>query len=439
MPQREAEGLYEPKPASTVRHPEWSKSAVLYQLNTRQFTPEGTFRAAQNQLPRLKALGVDIVWLMPIQPIGEVNRKGTLGSPYSVRDYLAVNPEFGTMADLKAFVAAAHAQGLHVILDWVANHTSWDNALTVQHPDWYERDLDGHFRPTPWWDWSDIINLNYGHADLRRYMTEAMMFWVREADIDGFRCDVAGFVPIDFWETARAQLETIKPVFMLGEWEMRDPHRAAFDATYAWSWTEAMAKIAKGQADVNALFVYYSWNESAYPRDAMRMTYTSNHDQNAWESTEYERYGPAREAAAVLSVVGEGIPMIYNGQEAGNTRRLQFFEKDPIVWKDDEQGDLFRRLFALKHAHPALWNGAWGGRMHAVVNSAPGKVLSFFRRVEGDTVFAALNLSGEPQTATFMGAHHHGAYRDAFSGEAVTVDSATRFEMAPWSWRVLAT
>ncbi|RZJ88059.1 MAG: alpha-amlyase, partial [Brevundimonas sp.] len=231
--QRDAEGLYEPRPASTVRHPDWSKSAVLYQLNTRQFTPEGTFRAAQGQLGRLKALGVDIIWLMPVQPIGEVNRKGTLGSPYSVRDYLAVNPEFGTMADLKAFVAAAHDQGLHVILDWVANHTSWDNALTVQHPDWYERDLDGHFRPTPWWDWSDIINLNYGHADLRRYMTEAMMFWVREADIDGFRCDVAGFVPIDFWETARAQLETIKPVFMLGEWEMRDLHRAAFDATYA--------------------------------------------------------------------------------------------------------------------------------------------------------------------------------------------------------------
>ncbi|RZJ95829.1 MAG: alpha-amlyase, partial [Brevundimonas sp.] len=227
--------------------------------------------------------------------------------------------------------------------------------------------------------------------------------------------------------------------FMLGEWEMRDLHRAAFDATYAWSWAEAMTKIAKGQADVNALFIYYSWNESSYPRDAMRMIYTSNHDQNAWEGTEYERYGPAREAAAVLSVVGEGIPMIYNGQEAGNARRLQFFEKDPIVWKDDEQGELFKRLFALKHAHPALWNGAWGGRMYSVVNSAPGKVLSFFRRVEGDTVFAALNLSAEPQTATFVGAHHHGSYRDAFSGEAVTVDGATRFEMAPWSWRMLAT
>jgi len=429
--------LYAPKPAVRLTHPEWSKNAVLYQLNTRQFTKEGTLKAATAQLPRLKALGADVIWLMPIHEIGVKNRKGTLGSPYSVKDYYSVNPELGTLDDLKAFTAEAHRLGLQVILDWVANHTAWDNPLTVQHPDWYERALDGHFRPTPWWDWSDIINLSYAKAETRQYMTEAMMYWVREADIDGFRADVAGFVPLDFWETARAQLETIKPVFLLAEWEMRDVHYAAFDASYAWSWSEAMRKIARGEADVNALFVFYSWNESAYPREAMRLVMTSNHDQNAWEGTEFEWFGPAREAAIVLSVVGEGLPLIYNGQEAGNEKRLAFFERDPIVWREHPQGRLFKTLFALKHANRALWNGQWGGRMHSVVNSAPGKVLSFFRRVEGDQVFAAINFSGQARSVTFTGSHHLGAYVDAFSGEAMTLENTTAITLPAWGYRVL--
>ena len=435
-----AAAIYQPRPMVTLTHPDWSRNAVIYQLNTRQFTPEGTFRAAQAQLPRLKTLGVDVIWLMPIHPIGEINRKGTLGSPYSVKDYFGVNPEYGTMDDLKAFVDAAHAQGMHVILDWVANHTAWDNPLTQSHPEWYERDLDGHFRPTPWWDWSDIINLNYAHAGLRQYMTEALMFWVREAGIDGYRADVAGFVPLDFWETARRQLETIKPVFLLAEWEMRDMHYAAFDATYAWSWSEAATKIAEGHADTAALFTFYSWNESAYPREAMRLVGTTNHDANAWEGTEYERYGPMREAATVLSVVGEGIPMIYNGQEVGNTRRLKFFEKDPIIWpadyRLDEQGLLYQRLFQLKHSNKALANGQWGGRMHQVVNTAPTKVFSFFREKDGDKVFVAMNLSGESQTVTFSGVHHFGAYQDFTGNEAVTVNATTQVVLSAWGWRV---
>lgn len=439
VPDAQAAAIYTPRPRVTLTHPEWSRNAVLYQLNTRQFTPEGTFRAAQAELPRLKELGVDIIWLMPIHPIGEKNRKGTLGSPYAVQDYFGVNPEFGTMEDLKAFVDAAHAQGMKVILDWVANHTAWDNPLTVSNPEWYERDLDGNFRPTPWWDWSDIINLNYAHAGLRQYMTEALVYWVREADIDGYRADVAGFVPLDFWETARKQMEAVKPVFMLAEWEMRDMHYAAFDATYAWTWKEAMQGIAAGRADTGALFGFYSWNESAYPREAMRMTYTSNHDQNAWEGTEYEKYGPMREAAIVLSFTGEGIPLIYNGQEAGNRRRLAFFEKDPIVWKEDPQGDLLKRLVALKHAHPALANGQWGGRMHQVVNTAPTKVFSFFREKDGDKIFVVLNLSGEPQTVTFTDDHHWGAYRDFADDTAATIDGSTSMTLPAWGWRVLAT
>ncbi|MEA3063724.1 MAG: hypothetical protein QOJ27_152, partial [Sphingomonadales bacterium] len=215
---------YDPVDLSGVKHPDWSKNAVLYQLNTRQFTPEGTFRAAEKQLPRLKALGADIVWLMPVQPIGEKNRKGTLGSPYSVRDYYAVNPEFGTMDDLKSFVRTAHKLGMHVILDWVANHSAWDNPLVAQHPDWYDRDWKGDFRPTPWWDWSDIIDFDYRRTGIRRYMAEAMLFWVRQADVDGFRADVAAYMPLDFWERVRADLDLEKPVFMLAEAQMRDLH-----------------------------------------------------------------------------------------------------------------------------------------------------------------------------------------------------------------------
>lgn len=427
---------YEPVPYIRITHPEWTRNATLYELNTRQFTPEGTFAAAERQLPRLAELGVDIVWLMPIHPIGELNRKGTLGSPYSVRDYYAVNPEFGTLDDLKSFVNAAHALGMHVILDWVANHTAWDNALAAGHPDWYEHDYKGDFRPTPWWDWEDIIDLDYSNPGLRQYMTEAMAYWVREADIDGFRCDVAGFVPVDFWNNVRAELDAIKPVFMLAEWESRDLHARAFDATYAWSWGEAMHDIAHGEADVSALFVYYSWNESAYPPGAMRMTHVSNHDQNSWEGTQFERFGEALAPAIALSVVGDGIPLIYNGQEAGNEKRLEFFEKDPIVWRDHWVGDLYRRLFALKHENTALWNAGWGALMVKVPSDAEADVLGFVRENDRDKVFAVFNLSPEPQSPTFGETLYYGTYTDFETGSPVEFGGPLTLELEPWEYHV---
>jgi len=324
---------YQPKPYVQFEHVDWSKDATIYQINVRQFTQEGTFRAAQAQLPRLQELGVRILWLMPIHPIGEKNRKGTLGSPYSVKDYFGVNPEFGTLEDLKAFVDAAHQRGMYVILDWVANHTAWDNPLVTQHPDWYERDWNGAFRPTPWWDWSDIIDLDFSQPGVRRYMTEALKYWVREVGIDGYRCDVAGYIPLDFWEHVRKELDAIKPVFMLAEWDSRDLMAHAFDMSYAWGWKDAMHQIAKGEADTGALYGYYSANESAWPAAAMRMVFTENHDLNSWDGSAPERFGPALEAAIVLSFVSEGMPLIYNGQEARNEKRLEFFEKDPIAWR----------------------------------------------------------------------------------------------------------
>ena len=417
-------------------HPPWSKAATIYQLNQRQFTPEGTFQAAREHLPRLRDLGVDIIWLMPVNPIGQDRRKGALGSPYAVRDYRAVNPEFGTLRDLRSFVAAAHALGMKVILDWVANHTAWDNHLVTEHPEWYARDWKGDFRPTPWWDWDDIIDLDYSHEGLRRYMAESMCYWVREADIDGFRCDVAGFVPRGFWEQARADLEAIKPVFMLAEWEARDLHDAAFDMTYAWSWNEAMHHIAAGKADVTALHVFYAWNESSWPRDAMRMMFVSNHDKNAWEGTEFEQFGPMREGAIVLSVVGEGMPLIYSGQEAGFDKRLAFFDKDEILWREDPQGALYKRLFALKKAHPALWNGAWGARMVRVPNDMESSVLSFVRAQGDDAVFAVFNFSGSHRTVTFGLGPHEGQWVDAFDGSPLRGREGQRLDLAAWGWRV---
>jgi glycosidase len=428
---------YLPKPYVRITHPEWSKNATIYQINTRQFTDEGTFRAAEAHLPRLKELGAVILWLMPVQTIGEKNRKGTLGSPYAVKDYYAVEPDLGTLDDLKHFVRAAHAHGLYVILDWVANHTAWDCNLVTEHPEWYARDWKGDYRPTPWWDWVDIIDLDYDKPELRQYMTAAMKYWVSEVDIDGYRCDVAGFVPTDFWDTVRAELDTIKPVFMLAEWEARDLHAAAFDMTYAWSWNETMHRIAMGKGDLEQLRVYYAWNEKAFPADIMRMMFVSNHDKNSWEGTEFEQFGDALDAAIVLSVVGDGMPLIYSGQEAGNDKRLEFFERDPITWREHPQGELYRRLFALKRTNTALWNAHWGARMIAAPNTASEGIFSFVRRNDQDKVFAIFNLSPDDHSVSFRESLCHGDYVDFFSGEKVPVRESTTMRLAPWSYRLL--
>jgi len=428
---------YQPEPYVKLDHPEWSKNAAIYQINTRQFTEEGTFKAAEKHLQRLKDLGVDILWLMPIHEIGEKNRKGTLGSPYSVKDYYSVNSEFGDLEDLKSFVNKAHDLGMYVILDWVANHTAWDNHLVERHPEWYARDWKGNFRPTPWWDWSDIIDLDFSKPAVREYMTQAMKYWVEEANVDGFRADVAGFVPVEFWKNVRRELEEVKPVFMLAEWESRDLHAEAFDMTYAWSWYEAVEQITMGDAeDLSPLYVYYSWNESAFPKKSMRMTFVSNHDKNAWEGTMYENFGEGLEAAIVLSVVGEGMPLIYNGQEAGNDRRLEFFEKDPIEWKDHPIGELYKKLFVLMKENSALWHSEWGTTMIRVPNSSEESVLSFVREDNQSKVFAVFNFSDEWKSVEFTESLHHGEYINYFSYEAVGFDENSTLEIEPWDYRV---
>ncbi|WP_066529195.1 alpha-amylase family glycosyl hydrolase [Erythrobacter sp. CCH5-A1] len=431
-----AEPDYTPRDVVEVQNADWTRDAVLYQINTRQFTPEGTFKAAQKQLPRLAAMGVDIIWLMPVHPIGEVNRKGTLGSPYAVRDYRAVNPELGTEAEFRAFVDEAHRLGLKVILDWVANHSAYDNPLTRSHPEWYTRTPEGAMMSPAGTDWSDVADFDYSQAGLRQYMTESLAFWVREYGVDGFRCDVAGWVPTDFWETARAQLDAIKPVFLLAEWEQRDLHARSFDATYAWKWKEAFQKLAKSGEGAGPIRGYYNEQQETWPRAAMRMVYTENHDQNSWDGVAAQIYGPAYEAAIALSFVGSGLPLIYNGQEADNNRQLKFFERDPIVWKEGRYDPLFRKLIALKTANPALHNGRFGAAMVEVPNSAAADVYAFTRGEKGARVFAVFNLSPRPQSITFSQARHHGSYTDAMTGAPALFAGGESLDLPAWGYRI---
>ena len=427
---------YAPKPLVNIDAPQWSKDAVIYEINLRQFTHEGTLQAAIEHLPRLKALGVKILWLMPIHPIGRKNRKGSLGSPYAVQDYFALNTEFGALEDLREFVHTAHQHDLYVIIDWVANHSAWDNILVTQHPNWYARNHKGEFTPTPWWDWDDIIDFDYRHVGLRTYMARAMRYWVEEADIDGYRCDVAGFVPQDFWAQIREELSQLKPIFMLAEWESRELHYDAFDMSYAWSWNETVHGIAMGKLPLTKLYKYYSWNEKAFPKASMRMTFVSNHDKNAWDGTQFEQFGDALECAIVLSVLGEGMPLIYNGQEAGNPKRLAFFERDPIDWHPHKIGDLYADLISLKKAKSALHNGLWGARMLLVENSHPQQVFSFVRQDALGKVLVILNFSAIDLHITLLCTLGYGQYHKWPDAQEVMLDVSTTLTLAPWEWQV---
>lgn len=427
---------YQPAPYVELQHPEWSKNATIYEVNIRQYTKEGTFNAFAEHLPRLKELGIDILWLMPIHPIGEMNRKGGRGSYYAVKDYRAVNPEFGTLDDLKSLVKQAHDMGMYVILDWVANHSAWDNPLTKSNPEWYTKDHNGNFQPTPWWDWSDIIDFDYEQPGIRQYMTESLKYWVEEADIDGYRADVAGFIPTNFWDNARRELDEIKPVFMLAEWDARDLHKNAFDMTYAWKLHDTLHEVAKGHKDASGVYLHFAHALSAWPDNAIKMNFVDNHDKNSWEKTMFDRFGDHLEMSIVLTVTAEGMPLLYSGQEAGLDKVLAFFEKDEIKWRKHPIGDLYKSLFKLKHENQALWNGNWGGKMIPVPNSNPKNVFSFARKKADDKVFAVFNFSDKAQTATFNENIQHGDYVEWFSKEKKSFGPKTSDTIAPFGYKV---
>ncbi len=410
----------ETAPYTTVEHPDWTADAVLYEVNVRQYTPEGTFAAFDSHLPRLAELGVDILWFMPIHPIGEVERKGELGSYYAVRDYKGINPEFGTIEDFKNTVAKAHELGMKVIIDWVANHTSRDHEWIAANPDWYVMNPETGTPVAPF-DWTDVAELNYDNADMRAAMYDALRYWIDEIGIDGYRCDVAHEVPVDFWNDtwARIRKDYGNKLFFLAETEEPALIVDAFDAYYGWENHHKMTALAQGKMTAKEYVDYKNAHAERFPFAAIEMNFTTNHDENSWNGTEFEKFGDAARQMAALTFMEPGMPLIYSGQEVGNRDRLEFFYRDPIVWSDtDGSTEFYQGLIAMRDAHPAMYAPVAGAPMVFVENSCPEKVFSFSRTLaDGSDGF----------TAVFN-----------FSAEAVEVAVGEQnFALAPWGYEIV--
>ena len=427
---------YIPKEYVEITHPEWSKNATIYEVNVRQYTPEGTFKAFEKHLPRLKNMGIDIIWLMPIHPIGEKYRKGKLGSYYAVKDFKGVNPEFGNMEDFKHLVDEIHKLGMYVIIDWVGNHSAWDNPLAKEHPDWYTKNRDGNFQPTPWYDWDDVIDFDYNHPEFRKYMTGALKFWVKEANIDGYRADVAGFIPVDFWENARKELDEIKPVFMLAEWESRDLYKKSFDMTYSWTLFDKLKDATTQNKGIGGLVEYLAHDVGSVPRNAYRMLFTDNHDMNSWNGTPQKNFGKGLELSMVFCGVVNGMPLVYSGQEAALDRSLNFFDKDLIDFSNLKYENLYKTLFDLKHKNQALWNGKYGGEMVRVTNDKMDKVISFYRESNGDAVLPIFNFSNEEITVKLDTKYLQGNYTELFSKEKTALKDSYTLQLKPWEYKI---
>ena len=440
-----AKDLGDQKAASPA--PEWLENAVIYEANLRQGTPTRDLKGMQMQLPRLRDLGVDVVWLMPIHPISEKERKGKLGSYYAVKDYKAVNPEFGTMQDLKEFVNTAHTLGMKVILDEVTNHTGADNAWVTEHPEYYARNEKGEmFGP---YDWTDVYKLDYSHPATRAAMVDALKFWIREADIDGYRMDVAGEVPTDFWEEVRPQLQEIKPVLMLAEASKPDLLLKGFDIDYAWPMKDVFNAIAltkgvneyavkKGEKrpkmDARDIPALLKKQKKEYPAGSRHMNMITNHDLNSWEGTEFERFGPATGAFAVLSYTLPGAPMLYTGQETGFNHAFEFFEADTIQpsLENNEVTVFYETLNALKHKNKALNASA----PVTFYESESPDLLTMERTADnGDRVVVIANLSGNPLRPDYgkKASPDLSGLQNYFTATAATLPK----ELAPWQYVVL--
>ena len=423
------------------KNPEWSYSAVLYELNVRQFTPEGTFAAARERLPFLRSVGIDAIWLMPIYPIGVQGRKGSLGSYYSIRDYKGINEEFGTAAELREFISAAHSLGMRVLLDWVANHTARDARWLEEKPyDWYEREADGTAKVP--WDWTDTAKLNYSNHDVWLGQIDAMRYWVEEFGVDGFRCDMAMLVPIEFWQEASNELHRIKSdIFMLAEAEEDNLFDSAFNMSYQWNIHHIMCDIAKGARRVWDMRNAIHSERAKYPREAMRMSFTSNHDENSWSGSEQSRFGAALDVMTVMTfLMPSTMPLIYTGQEVGYNHSFEFFERDAIpveAYVENRTTELYRRLTSLKHKERALAAGERGGEMIEIENNAKDCMMTFVREVDGSRVVAIVNLSPYTIHADFRTGIYAGKYYDAISGERVVLSDHVERDIAPWQYQIL--
>lgn len=412
----------------------WHKNATIYEVNVRQFTPEGTFNDFLPHIDRIHNMGIDILWFMPIHPIGELNRKGALGSYYSVKDYKGVNPEHGTTADFKAVVDKAHSLGMKVLIDWVANHSAFDNHW-VENKDWYTLDSLGKLQPPLGTDWWDVADLNYDNNDMRLAMIESMEYWVEELDIDGFRCDVASWVPNDFWKQAIDSLNLIKPMFMLAEGEEPSLHQAGFQMTYTWEYMHITNEIAQGKMTFKDLDDLMAKEDTNYSQDAYRLYFTTNHDENSWKGDVFERYGNSHLLQAILAFTIDGMPLLYSGQEAGLNKRLAFFEKDTIEWGDYAYADFYSSLLKLNKSHRALWNGKYGGKFSKI--EIDDSDLYCYERVVGeDKVMVFLNFSESNKTINLNETNSQ-SLTELFSQELV--ENLSKVELGPLAYKVFYT
>jgi cyclomaltodextrinase / maltogenic alpha-amylase / neopullulanase len=419
--------------------PNWVKGGVIYEIFPRDFSSTGDLAGVTKQLGRLQQLGVNILWLMPIHPLGERDKKGTLGSPYAVRDYYAINPDYGTAEDLHHLVTEAHKRGMKVIIDIVANHTSWDSVM-MQNPEYYKHDADGRILPGQW-DWLDVAKLNYDNPALRQYMSDMLVFWIRDFDLDGFRCDAADYVPTSFWESARAAITQVKPdVVMLAEAENPKLLLKAFDIDYSWSMMHTVETVILAGQPASAVRRAWSRDARLYPQGALRMRFSDNHDQRR----AIVQFGePAALATSALMFTLDGVPMLYNGMEVGDRNQSgapELFEKLPISWPgSDVQSPIsgyYQRLIAFRKAHPALTDG----KVLWLSNTDESRVLTFLRVGSWETVLVAINLSDRPFLGRIWGSE--GRYSDItprdpqMVGNPAPANSLPALALGAWEYRV---
>lgn len=404
----------------------------IYEVNVRQYTKEGTFNAFAQHLPRLKEMGVQTLWFMPVTPISKEQKLGSMGSYYACSDYTSINSEFGTLQDFKNLVMLAHKQGFKVIIDWVANHTGWDHVWTKQHPDWYEKDeATGDFKKASGME--DIIELDYKNTEMRTAMIEAMKFWVRKCGIDGFRCDLAFWVELDFWMEAIPRLNELKPLFWLAEADPLDhpDYMQVFDAAYTWTWMHKTEEWYKKNLPLAVLTSVLDRYENA---PGIKAWFTSNHDENSWNGTEYEKYGDAAKPLAVLSCTWQGIPLIYSGQELPNKKRLKFFDKDVIDWKKNcELNDFYQTLLTLHQTQPALNVESPVFRLHT---SCDDNVLAFLRKKENSEVVVIINFSNHLVRFDLQDNWVKGKFKEAFSKAGNNFTISKSFELKAWEYLV---
>jgi glycosidase len=417
-------------------HPAWIMQGNIYEVNVRQYTPEGTFKAFQKHLDRLKDMGVQTLWFMPINPISKVDRKGSLGSYYAVSSYTAINPEFGTMEDWNALVKEAHAKGFKVIIDWVPNHTGGDHYWLEKHPDFYVKDsVTGKAKMAA--DWADTRKLNYANQELRDTMIEQLKYWIKASDLDGFRCDVAGDVPDDFWKRCITELRKEKNVFMLAEGDKPSLNADGFDATYSWNDFSMLKKIAKGERKADAFDSALSKTDSTFPKNSLRMFFTSNHDENTWNKADYETMpGDVHAPFAVLTqTIKRSVPLIYSGQEEPFLRAVKFFDKDTISFGKYARAEFYKKLIALRKSNEALSSNA---DFTKIKTTADDKVFSYIREMNNKKVLVLLNLSNTAVKVQAPNPSLNGNATELFSGKTEDLKRGTSFDLKAWGYLVYA-